>query len=582
MYYLALAADYDGTIAQHGFVNDDTRQVLRRLKQTGRRLVLVTGRELADLRHAFSDLDIFDRVVVENGAVIYDPATKRERALAAAPPAALVQKLMQQKVEPLSVGHSIIATWHPHETAVLNAIQELGLELQITFNKGAVMVLPTGVNKASGLNAALAELDISPRNVVAVGDAENDHAFLAACGCSAAVANALPAVKGEADIRLSGDHGAGVIELADRIIREDLHLTSPSRHGILVGIDRAGEELYLEPQHVVLITGPSASGKSNFATLLTERMVEKQLEFCIIDPEGDYLDLEHAVSIGTLSTPPAAEEALKLLLQAGINTVVHTMALNLPERQRLFGKLLAPLADLQARTGRPHWILVDEAHHFFPAADKPPSSGLPEQLSTMILINVDPTTLASEVLSRVDVLLAFGSAAAEAVATFARALGLGCPAGVPILAHDEILFWSRHWGRPPLPVRVNAPQQAHSRHAGKYATGDVGEWQSFYFRGLGGDVNLRAANLVEFLRLAEEITDATWEHHLRAQDYSAWFQHVIKDEALAQEAVAIETDLSLAPRESRTRIREAVARRYVIPGAAGPRRLESTAGRIDS
>ncbi len=86
------------------------------------------------------------------------------------------------------------------------------------------MVLPANVNKASGLHAALGELDISPLNVVAVGDAENDHAFLRACGCAAAVANALPAVRETADIKLLGDHGAGIVELARGLIQANSHL----------------------------------------------------------------------------------------------------------------------------------------------------------------------------------------------------------------------------------------------------------------------------------------------------------------------------------------------------------------------
>ena len=101
---------------------------------------------------------------------------------------------MERKVEPISVGRSIIATWAPHQAAVLGAIQELGLESQIIFNKGAVMVLPPGVNKASGLKAALTA-GYPAHNVVAVGDAENDHAFLGLSGCAAAVANALPTIE---------------------------------------------------------------------------------------------------------------------------------------------------------------------------------------------------------------------------------------------------------------------------------------------------------------------------------------------------------------------------------------------------
>ena len=79
------------------------------------------------------------------------------------------------------------------------------------------MVLPPGVNKATGLLAALDEMELSAHNVVGVGDAENDHAFLRACGCAAAVANALPMVKEAADIKLIRDHGAGVAELIERI-----------------------------------------------------------------------------------------------------------------------------------------------------------------------------------------------------------------------------------------------------------------------------------------------------------------------------------------------------------------------------
>jgi hydroxymethylpyrimidine pyrophosphatase-like HAD family hydrolase len=206
---------------------------------------------------------LFNLIVAENGGVVYDPNTGREQALAPSPPASLVQKLMERKVEPISVGRTIVATWLPHDAVVLSAIEELGLELEIIFNKGAVMVLPTGVNKATGLKAALGELGLSPVNVVAVGDAENDHAFLKACGCSAAVANALPAIKDACDISLSRDHGAGVAELITRLIHEDAHLLPASRLGLLLGVDREGERALLQPQESMLIVGGSGSGRAS-------------------------------------------------------------------------------------------------------------------------------------------------------------------------------------------------------------------------------------------------------------------------------------------------------------------------------
>jgi len=153
---------------------------------------------------------------------LYRPASREEEPLADRPPEAFITALRMRGVDPISAGRVIVATWHPHETTVVDAIHELGLELQVILNKGAVMVLPSGVNKAFGLNAALNELGISAGNTVGVGDAENDYAFLSVCGCSVAVANALPWIKEQVDWVTSGDHGAGVTELIDKLITSDL------------------------------------------------------------------------------------------------------------------------------------------------------------------------------------------------------------------------------------------------------------------------------------------------------------------------------------------------------------------------
>jgi hypothetical protein len=169
--------------------------------------------------------------------------------IGAAPPAIFVERLKERKVKPISVGRAIVATWEPHQATVLEIIRELGLELQIIFNKGAVMVLPPGINKGVGLRAALRDLEISLHNVVGVGDAENDQAFMSACGCAAAVANALPMLKETADVHLLGDHGEGVIELIERLSREDARLVAPERNGIRLGIDRTGEAVHIEPHH---------------------------------------------------------------------------------------------------------------------------------------------------------------------------------------------------------------------------------------------------------------------------------------------------------------------------------------------
>jgi hydroxymethylpyrimidine pyrophosphatase-like HAD family hydrolase len=219
--FAALATDYDGTLAEDGHVSATTLEGLHRLKASGRKLVMVTGRELPDLKHVFPDLGVFDLVVVENGALLYWPSTDEERPLAPSPPKEFIERLMELKVAPISIGRCIVATWEPHETAVLQAIKDMQLELSITFNKGAVMVLPTGVNKATGLDAALEQLGLTRDVVIGVGDAENDQAFLKICGMSVAVANALDSVKKTARWVTERPRGDGVVNLIDALLAAD-------------------------------------------------------------------------------------------------------------------------------------------------------------------------------------------------------------------------------------------------------------------------------------------------------------------------------------------------------------------------
>jgi hydroxymethylpyrimidine pyrophosphatase-like HAD family hydrolase len=221
MRYRALATDYDGTIAESGKVRSAVITTLRRWRASGRRLLLVTGRELDDLMDAFPSLDLFDEVIAENGALLYRPRPPREVPLAKPPPHELVVMLRERGVAPITVGRIVVATWQPHEVVAVDVIRELGLELEIVFNKGAVMILPTGVNKASGLRTALAQLGIAREAVVGVGDAENDHSLLEACGLGVAVANAVPALRARAAFVTRGARGDGVVELCERILATD-------------------------------------------------------------------------------------------------------------------------------------------------------------------------------------------------------------------------------------------------------------------------------------------------------------------------------------------------------------------------
>jgi hypothetical protein len=221
--FQALACDYDGTIARDGVVAPATVEALRALRGSGHKLLLVTGRRLDDLLCIFGHTELFERIVAENGAVLFRPATGEYLDLSAPPPVKFIELLRERGVQPLEIGRVIVATHEPQEVPVLQAIRTLGLELQVIFNKGAVMVLPAGVNKATGLKRALKELHLAPQTVVAVGDAENDHAFFEFCGFSVAVANALPAVREHADLTTNAPNGAGVVELISGLTEGRIH-----------------------------------------------------------------------------------------------------------------------------------------------------------------------------------------------------------------------------------------------------------------------------------------------------------------------------------------------------------------------
>lgn len=216
-HWRALATDFDGTLATDGVIDGPAIEALRTFRQGGGKVILVTGRELDDFAKIKTPLDLFDMVVAENGAVLLDPRTGHERILAHPPDEKLVEELRRRGVGPISLGRVIIATWEPHEHTVLEVIKNLGVGYNVIFNKSAVMLLPAGVDKAVGLRAALEELKLNECDVIGVGDAENDHAFIQICGLSVAVSNAIPALKASADFVTSADRGRGVAELLHRI-----------------------------------------------------------------------------------------------------------------------------------------------------------------------------------------------------------------------------------------------------------------------------------------------------------------------------------------------------------------------------
>lgn len=470
MRYLAFCTDYDGTLATDGHVPPDTLSALERLLASGRRLVLVTGRELDELQRVFPRLDLFEYVVAENGALLFHPSSGKETLLATRPLKSFITALRQRGVDPISVGRAIVATWEPYETTVLETIRDLGLELQVTFNKGAVMILPAGVNKATGLASALEKMELSPHNAVGIGDAENDHALLALCECSVAVANALPTLKNAADIVTTRDHGAGVVELIEELLRDDLasRESQLKRHRILLGTDAHGRKVQIAPHgETVLLVGARHSGRSQLAAGLMERLAELTYTFCIIDVEGKHGPVAKAATFGSPSHPPTTSEIVTLLEGADKSVVIDLRGLPVAKRVLLFQDLTRELARLQARLGNPHWLMIDESTTLLPAngsaegIDAARAARLGDDRG-VIHITERPNLIAREVLRSTSLFIATGASREALLEEFCREIGVRMPAnGLGDMSDGQALAWRpRDPDTPPFQINLAMPQRA--------------------------------------------------------------------------------------------------------------------------
>lgn len=579
MRYHVLATDYDGTLAHDGCVSNETIEALKRFVASGRRLILVSGRELPALKSVFSELQLFHWVVAENGGLLYEPSTDKEILIGNPPSNTLVETLRNRGVMSISVGQCVVATWSPFERIVLESIRDLGLELQIIFNKGAVMILPAGVNKAFGLEKVLEIMKLSTKNTVGIGDAENDHSFLDVCEFSAAVSNALPSLKEAVDLVLPADHGKGVKSLIDQILFDDLRSLEDSlkRHRLPIATNEEGEVYLPAFGAPILVCGSSGSGKSSLANMIVDSIAGQNYQFCIVDPEGDYESFEGAVVLGGPNNVPPIDEAIHVLEDPNANVVVCLTGVSIPDRPQFFSQLLAELMQLRLKTGRPHWLILDEAHHLMPADWLAPSDWLPDHWINVVLITVKPSLLPVPVLRQIEMVAMVGGDANEAALDFAIATDIEPPQIPPLLLTvGEVWLWHTKSPLQVVKCRAMKSDREHVRHRRKYSEGQLPPERSFYFTGPNGALHLRAQNLILFCQLAEGIDDQTWIYHLQNGDYSRWFREIIKDATLAVETTRIAEQIELDASESKNLILTAIKRNYTqgakslltVPGAS--------------
>jgi hydroxymethylpyrimidine pyrophosphatase-like HAD family hydrolase len=571
-YFHAVAIDYDGTLASSGCPSPDVLSAVAQTRANGQRVVLVTGRILAELRSVFPGVDDhFDAIVGENGAVA--ARAGHDRLLAAPVPRELDGALAARGVG-FQRGEVLLACGRADEPAVLAAVRELGLECHLIANRNALMVLPAGVMKGAGLAEALADLGISPHNAIAVGDAENDHSLLAAAELGVAVGNAVDSLKADADLVLGQPDGCAVASFLRGPVIAGRERVRSRRWQIKLGTTVSGTPVMIPASQLnVLVTGSPQRGKSYVAGLIAERLIG--LGYCVVvfDPEGDHVGLGRLRGVhvaghgGHLPTP----RELAVLVKHLFTSVVADLS-DLPTGDRA-GYLRAAereLEALRAASGLPHWIVIDEAQMPL-GRDGSAGTFFEPAASGHCLVTHRTEDLRPEALLAVDVVIALPGGAGDG-----QVAGVLAAAGA--LPNDVAAALARQAGRGQAVLvdrsrpngatvfAVSQRETPHMRHWHKYSAGQMRPDRRFYFRrDWDTATGATAGSIAELERELRACDDEVIRHHCRHADLSRWIGDVIGDPPLSAAVEQIENAVradTVTTAEGRTGLIQAIHGRY--------------------
>ena len=567
-HFRALAFDYDGTLTEQGRPSPQVLAALHRVRGTGRRLVLVTGRILAELREVFPEVDAeFDAIVAENGAVLSDADGVRDLAPPIEPH--LAQALAHRDI-PCRVGRVVVACDHTFAAAVHDELDRLGIDGQLVRNRGALMVVPSGVTKGTGLLEALGELRISHHSTLAAGDAENDLCLLETAEVGVAVANAVDGLKRHADLVLDQPDGAGITALLDGPVLTGERRIFADRWQIELGRTPQGRPVMVPSSQVsLLVTGGSCSGKSYLTGHLVEQLVRLRYGVLVVDREGDHVGLASrrgVVVVGGERPLPEPAEVVTLLGHR-FGSVVLDLSLLAPSEQDAYVAELLPLVRaVQLESGSPHWIVHDEAHT---VSGRPGEVDACVPRSARLLSTHQPDVLPAEDRDCLDavVLLPGGGDGAEQAAAFVAEHWSGSRSfdeQLAALQPGQALLVPLALGGPPLTFTVGPRRTRHVRHWHKYTDAQLpGHLQ---FRFAGNDPDASAGNIREFHRELRRASADTLRSHACSQDLSRWVDQVLQERQLAADVARLEWELDNGRRtleDTRQRLLHAIEVRYL-------------------
>jgi hydroxymethylpyrimidine pyrophosphatase-like HAD family hydrolase len=541
MYCRVLACDFDGTGATDGRLAAEVVAALGKARAQGVAALLVTGRVLEDVEALCGDLSIFDAVVAENGAVVCLPQQQRIIQLGAPPSERFLGELRARGV-PFHVGAVIVGSWDRHASEVLELIRRLAIDGQLIFNREAMMVLPTGINKAIGTSRALEELGRSERNMIAFGDAENDLPLFALAEIGVAARGALPVIAQQADDRLAQPGGAGVAHYIHRLLEQGGILPSPPRRRFVLGRDLDGEAVSIPGSGInLMITGDPRSGKSWLAGLVAEQLVDQRYRLVVIDPEGDYLSLgerPRVLSFGNDLALPEPTALPRILREDPVSLVLSLASLSQDAQARYVEAALSELELCCTDTGIPQWILVDEAQYFF--HEPSPRSPRFTANCNFLFTTYRPSLVSNSIFAAVKGHLITHTTVEEERYFITSLLRTYGPPDVVVseaLRQIELPRAGLLLEDPSHPrwqvFTPGARVTAHAHHARKYADTRLAEDKAFRFLYANG-VPLVAHNMMEFHTAIQSAPMASLRHHLARGDFSRWVADVIGDQELAR------------------------------------------------
>jgi hypothetical protein len=557
MYLKLLATDLDGTIAQKDQVSDQVWKMLESARENGYQIILVTGRTMKALRAIRPFEEICEAIVAENGALVFFPRSRVEYLPFGQLDPEIVRRLKESGI-PLEVGRSIAATWEPYDEVVSRIITDMRYAATIEFNKGAVMVMPQGATKGSGLMVALHELGYSRHHLIAFGDAENDRSFFEQAELSVAVENAAAEIKELANICLPKPDGIGVSAFIESLLEGKVpSFRSKEEDFIRFGESPDGTIRQLHPFNLLnrnlCIVGSSGSGKSWLAGHLVEQLLQKEYQVCIIDPEGDYRSIRafpHTLLLGgAAEPPPPVETVITLMEYANLSTIVDLSLCPVPKQVPYVENLLRALFQLHKKNGKPQWILMDEAHYFLQDSNSP--------LSRLVLDNLDYGGLGlityrlgqipPEIRDKIPNWMITNVKLPEEIQAIRKGLTRKYPdrdldldviselkKGQALLSLDPE-FVPGSW---PQLVEYGKVRRAvpHIRHLHKYLYAPLPSHRQFYFhidkKSYQGP--LTASNLWEFGELIPRLPMETLEYHMERRDFERWLTDVVHDRILAR------------------------------------------------